>query len=64
MNRVTRMAVSGKYNCLVVYASSAGAREKDPPFRLSSRAPKTLGESKRGQQNQSMVPSVATRAAV
>ena len=37
---------------------------KCPPFSQSSRAPNTLGESKRGQQNQSMVPSVVTKAAV
>ena len=62
--RVTRMAVSGMYICFVVVAGVTGASAKRPPFRSSSRDANTLGESKRGQQNQSMVPSVATRAAV
>ena len=38
-------------------------RKRPPPLASSSDA-KTLGESKRGAQNQSMVPSVATSAAV
>lgn len=64
MNRVTRIAVSGRYNCFVVYVSSVGLTVKCPPFSQSRRDPNTLGESKRGQQNQSMVPSVVTSAAV
>lgn len=64
MNRVTRIAVSGKYNCFVVYVVFSGATRKCPPFSRSSSDPNTLGESKRGQQNQSIVPSVVTRAAV
>jgi hypothetical protein len=38
--------------------------EKRPPFSSSRREANTLGESKRGQQNQSTVPSVVTSAAV
>ncbi len=64
MKRVTRTAVSGRYNCFVVYVVFSGATLKCPPFSRSRRAPNTLGESKRGQQNQSIVPSVVTRAAV
>src|SRR5215469_7207358 len=37
---------------------------KYPPLSASSREANTLGESNRGQQNQSMVPSAATSAAV
>src|SRR4051794_37784371 len=63
-NRVTRTAVSGRYICLEVYAVFAGRIRKWPPRSSSSSAPNTLGESKRGQQNQSIDPSVVTRAAV
>ena len=35
-----------------------------PPWSASSKDAHTLGESKRGQQNQSTVPSVVTSAAV
>ena len=38
--------------------------ERLPPFSASSSDAKTLGESNRGQQNQSTVPSVVTSAAV
>src|SRR3954452_13061294 len=62
--RVTRTAVSGRYICLAVYAASAGRIRKCPPRSSSSSAPNTLGESKRGQQNQSTEPSVVIRAAV
>src|SRR3954469_10745820 len=62
--RVTRTAVSGRYICLAVYVSSAGRIRKCPPRSSSSSAPNTLGESKRGQQNQSTEPSVVIRAAV
>ena len=61
---VTRIAVSGMYICLTVRTSEEGARENRPPPRSSSSEAKTLGESNRGQQNQSMVPSMATRAAL
>jgi hypothetical protein len=40
------------------------ATRKCPPRSWSSSAPKTLGESNRGAQNQSMDPSTATSAAV
>src|SRR5690348_10827307 len=63
-NRVTRTAVSGRYICFEVNEGSAGRIRKWPPRSSSSRAPKTLGESKRGQQNQSIEPSVVTSAAV
>src|SRR4051794_1123445 len=43
---------------------SAGRIRKCPPRSSSSNAPNTLGESNRGQQNQSIDPSVVTRAAV
>ncbi len=61
---MTRMAVSGKYICLVTVSAPVAVSEKCPPFSSSSSDPNTLGESKRGQQNQSMVPSVLTSAAV
>ena len=57
------MAVSGMYICFVVRAGVTGANAKRPPRRSSSSDANTLGESKRGQQNQSIVPSVATSAA-
>jgi hypothetical protein len=63
-NRVTRIAVSGMYICLVVRAGVTGANAKRPPRRSSSRDANTLGESNRGQQNQSIVPSAATSAAL
>ena len=44
--------------------SSRACSEKRPPFSWSSSDAKMLGESNRGQQNQSIVPSVATSAAV
>ena len=62
--RVTRTAVSGRYICLLTQSVSTGCSVKRPPFSWSSRDAKTLGESKRGQQNQSTVPSVVTSAAV
>ena len=40
-----------------------GAKRKKPASR-SSRLPKTLGESKRGMQSQSIAPSGATSAPV
>ena len=43
---------------------STGAMRKKPPRSASSRAAKTLGESKLGQQYQSIVPSTATNATV
>ena len=64
MNRVIRIAVSGWYICWDVYGSPVGRTRKWPPRSSSSRAPNTLGESKRGQQNQSIDPSVVTSAAV
>ena len=61
-NRVKRIAVSGMYICFVERTGATGANAKRPPRRSSSSDAKTLGESNRGQQNQSIVPSVATRA--
>src|SRR3954471_17855131 len=63
-NRVTSTAVSGKYICFEVYSTPAGRMRKRPPLSSSSKAPNTLGESNRGQQNQSTEPSVVIRAAV
>src|SRR4051794_21100427 len=63
-NRVTRMAVSGKYIWEVRYPGSLGRMRKRPPCSSSSRAPNTLGESNLGQQNQSTDPSVVTSAQV
>ncbi len=65
MNRVISTAVSWKYHCLRVTPSRAsGAIRKYPPRSRSSSAANTLGESNRGQQNQSMLPPVVTSAAV
>jgi len=61
---VIRIAVSGRYICLVSKASEDGRIRKCPPRPWSSNDPKILGESKRGEQNQLIDPSVATRAAV
>ncbi len=63
-NRVISIAVSGKYSCRLTYLSVAGATDMYPPLSASSRDANTLGESNRGVQNQSTVPSVATSAAV
>lgn len=63
-NRVIRAAESGKYICFDWYAPPAGRTRKWPPRASSSSAPKTLGESNRGQQNQSTDPSVLISAAV
>ena len=64
MNRVTRMALSGRYICRVTYSQPSGAIVKCPPWSASSSAAKTLGASNRGVQNQSTQPSVVTSAAV
>ena len=64
MNRVIRIAVSGKYSCLTTASSPSAAIRKRPPLSWSSSDANTLGASKRGQQNQSIVPSVLTNAAV
>ena len=58
------MAVSGRYICFVARVGVTAVDAKRPPRRSSSSDANTLGESKRGQQNQSIVPSVATSAAV
>jgi hypothetical protein len=47
-----------------VLTSSSGATRKKPPRSASRSAAKTLGESKLGQQYQSIVPSTATSATV
>ena len=62
--RVMRTAVSGRYSCLVAKASCVGRMRKWPPCWRSRIAPNTLGESKRGVQNQSIEPCVLTSAAV
>lgn len=60
MNRVIRM----RYSCLVRHVPASGAIREYPPLPVSRMEAKTLGESKRGQQYQSIVPSVSTRVAV
>jgi hypothetical protein len=62
--RVMRMLVSGRYSCFEVQPSPSGEMRNRPPRSASRIAAKTLGESKRGQQYQSIVPSVPTRATV
>src|SRR4051812_20061163 len=62
--RVMRIAVSGRYSCLVVYVVPLGRTVQCPPRSGSSSAPNTDGESNLGEQNQSIDPSVETRAAV
>ena len=64
MNRVIRIAVSGKYSCFVTKSDPSGAMRNRPPRSASSNDANTLGASNRGTQNQSIVPSVATSAAV
>ena len=64
MNRVIRQADWGKYICVVVQSSSLGAIRKYPPFRASRSEAKMLGESKRGAQKKSIVPSFVTSADV
>ena len=64
MKRVTSMAVFGRYSWRVTYSSVEGRMLQYPPRSLSSNDANTLGESKRGQQNQSIVPFVSTNAAV
>ena len=54
MKRVTRIAVSGKYSCLLVKTRRAGGSGSGRPVSWSSSAPKMLGESNRGAQNQSI----------
>ena len=62
-NRVSRIAVSGRYSCLLEHGI-AGAMRKLPPMSASSIAAKRLGPSNRPGQNQSMLPSRPTSAAV
>ena len=61
-NLVTSTLVSGMYSCLVRTASARTA--KQPPRSASSRDANTAGESNRGRQHQSIVPSMATSATV
>jgi hypothetical protein len=61
-NLVTSTLVSGLYSWLVRTASARTA--KQPPRSASSRDANTAGESNRGRQHQSIVPSVATSATV
>ncbi len=61
--RVSRIAVSGRYSCLLEHGM-AGAIRKLPPMSASSTAANRLGASKRRGQNQSMLPSRPTSAAV
>ena len=59
---VSRMLVSGRYDCSVAYVA-LGRMRNLPPISWSRIAAKTLGESKRGKQSQSTEPSVPTSAA-
>ena len=59
---VTRTFVSGSYDWVVPKESALGQIRNLPPFSESTIAPKTLGESNLGTQNQSMEPSTPTRA--
>ena len=51
---VSRTSVSGRYSCRVSRLGPAGPILKCPPTSGSRMAAKTLGESKRGKQHQSM----------
>jgi hypothetical protein len=61
-NLVTSTLVPGLYGCLVRIASDRTA--KQPPRPESRTDANTAGESNRGRQHQSIVPSVATGATV
>jgi hypothetical protein len=61
-NLVTSTLVPGLYSCLVRTASARTA--KQPPRPESRTDANTAGESNRGRQHQSIVPSVATSATV
>jgi hypothetical protein len=63
MRRVTKIAESGKYSCLVTQFGSSAEIRNCPLRFTSSSAAKTLGELKCGQQYQPIVPSVVTRGA-
>ena len=60
---VWRTLVSATYSCRVSMIVAVGLIRKWPPMSGSSMAAKTLGESNRGKQHQSMEPSVPTSAA-
>ncbi len=64
MNRVMSTAVSGKYSCFPAPVNPAGRMRQNPPRSRSSNDANIDGESNRGQQNQSTVPSVDTSAVV
>src|SRR3712207_8756464 len=55
--RVTRTAVSGRYICEDVYSVPAGQIRKCPPRSSSTMAPKTLGESNRGDRKSTRLNS-------
>ena len=56
--------VSGKYSCLCLPIAVDRPQAKCPPRSASSIEANTLGESNRGEQYQSIVPSVPTSATV
>src|SRR4051794_14558041 len=60
---VTSVIVPGSYVRATGWSTPNGPTRKPPAWR-SSRLPNTLGESKRGTQSQSTVPSGATSAPV
>ena len=62
--RVISTLVSGKYSCLFCHSPSAGRSAKCPPRSASSNEANMLGESNRGEQYQSIVPSVLISATV
>ena len=62
--RVIRTQVSGQVDLPAAASVRVGASRNSPPRSASSIEAKMLGASKRPGQNQSTVPSVATRATV
>ena len=63
-NTVSRIIVFGKYRLLTRVGAPAGLIRQYPLSELPSKAAKQAGLSKRGQQSQSIDPSLLTSAAV
>jgi hypothetical protein len=61
---VSRISVVGRYRRLIRAFACAGAMRQRPFLLFPSSAAKQASESKRGQQSQSMEPSLETSAAV
>ena len=62
--RESRMLVSSRYNCLRRASSINGLSWKWPPLCSSSRAAKTVGESKYGNDKKSIDAFMPTSATV